>query len=246
MRNEEQLVRLNKYLKDMGIASRRACDVMIANGQVKVNGKIVTEMGIKVDPDRDKILVDSKVLEHKKQPPKVLMLYKPRGFVCTTSEKEGRSVYSLLPRNTEGFVCIGRLDKNSEGLLLFSNDGELVYELSHPSFGHTKTYQVTVSGILNREVLKSLNDTMEIDGYHIKPAKVFLLRPSTRQGRYVLAFVLKEGRKRQIRKMCEAMSLEVHRLVRTHINHLSCQGLKAGEFKWLKAGDIKTLKKMTE
>jgi 23S rRNA pseudouridine2605 synthase len=169
------------------------------------------------------------------------MLHKPRGYVCTTSSKEGKSVYDLLKDVPHNVVCIGRLDKKSEGLLLFSNDGELVYRLTHPSFGHSKVYHVIVSGDLDETAMERLNEPMVIDGYRTRPARVRKLRPGEKPGRVCLEFTLQEGRNRQIRKMCESLKLTVHRLKRVQVCDVKLGGLRAGDFRDLNAKELRKL-----
>lgn len=212
-----------------GIASRRKCEEFIESGLVKVNGK-VAELGIRIDPEKDEVVFRGRVLEPEERKVTV-MLNKPRGYICTKAKGEGESVYELLKDIPERVVSIGRLDKNSEGLLLFSNDGELVNKLTHPSFNHEKVYEVSVEGRIGNEVLKKLNGRMKIDGYMIRPAKVKILKQSDRSAK--LEFILKEGRKRQIRKMCEEVGLNVRRLKRARVGNLKLGSLPVGKWREL-------------
>jgi len=235
-------IRLHKYLADEGVDSRRKCEQYIREGLVRVNGRVVTEMGIVIDPKKDRISFYSRVIKARKRKYRTIMLNKPRGYVCTTSSKEGRSVYDLIRSIREKVVCIGRLDKKSEGLLLFSNDGELVYQLTHPSFAQEKKYHVMTSGTLNESVMKKLNSRLKIDGYLIQAAKVHIVRPGEKPGRSLLEFTLKEGRKHQIRKMCEAAGLTVHRLQRIQVKHIKLGGLKPGDWRDLSSAELYKLK----
>lgn len=239
---KDNLIRLNKYLANTGIESRRKCDEFIKEGLVKVNGQIVTDMGVRIDPARDRVTVNKQKVKRVKSGYKTLMLYKPRGYVSTHSKSEGKSVYDLLPSMKERLVLIGRLDKESEGLLLFSNDGDLVYRLTHPSFSHEKIYNVMVEGQINQQVLKSLNKSMIIDDYKIKPAKVKFVRAGQKPGRTLLNFTLTEGRKRQIRKMCELHELKVCRLTRVQVRKIQLKGLKPGQWKYLTDDEVVMLK----
>jgi pseudouridine synthase len=238
----KESVRLQKFLAHQGIASRRKCEEYIQDGLVEVNGKIVTEMGTKIDPKNDRIYVNHQEIEREKSQAITLMLYKPRGYTCTSSTEEGRNVYQLIGKIQEKVASIGRLDKKSEGLLLFSNDGDLVYQLTHPSFGSEKFYSVVISGSYNDKVLKKLNQRMKIDDYMIKPASVIYLRSGQKKGRHVLEFILKEGRHHQIRKMCEKFELTVHRLTRTRVKNLVVQGLAPGKWRYLTSKEVKMLK----
>ena len=234
-------IRLNKYLASQGIASRRKCDTFISEGLIQVNGKVVQELGISVDPKKDTIQFNSKAITQEKKKYKTLMLYKPRGYVCTTASKEGKTVYSLLPSIKEKLVSIGRLDKKSEGLLLFSNDGQLVDYLTHPRHGTQKIYQVMVSGDITPSKLKKLNGRMKLDGYLTQPALVQVLREGAIPNRTLLKFTLKEGRHHQIRKMCEQVALKVHRLTRTQVKTLPLKSLKPGQWRYLTEKEVRSL-----
>jgi pseudouridine synthase len=243
MKTEEKTksMRLQKYLAHQGIDSRRRCEEYIRQGLVKVNGQIVTQLGTKIDPEKDRVEVSEKTIQKTKEQYRTILLYKPRGYVCTTAEGEGKTIYTLISDIGQKLVPIGRLDKKSEGLLLMSNDGELVHRLTHPSFGHSKTYHVMVSGPFTDKTLQALNRPMQIDGYKIQPAKVCVLRPGKKTGRIFLEFVLKEGRKHQIRKMCEQNHLEVHRLIRVQSGHLTLAGVRPGTWRELSAKEVRSL-----
>jgi 23S rRNA pseudouridine2605 synthase len=228
---KDQTVRLQKVLAERGVYSRRAAADRIRTGHVAVNGIIVREAGLRIDPLLDRVLVDGKPLPD--TPCKVtIMLYKPRGYICSTNAAQGRTVYELVQDIPEKLVPVGRLDKNSEGLLLMSNDGDLVNRLTHPRFEHTKTYQVSVTGAVDEAVIKVLNSRMVIDGYQIQPVHVRLLK-HRRDGNAVLEFRLREGRNRQIRKMCETVGLKIRRLVRTRIGPLAVRSLPPGKWQRL-------------
>lgn len=238
-------IRLHKYLANLGVDSRRKCEEYILQGLVQVNGKIIKKLGTCIDPNRDKIIFNHKLIKQRKNKYKTLMLNKPRGYVCTTKKTEGRTVFELLKGINERLSTIGRLDKKSEGLLLLSNDGELVYQLSHPSFKHKKIYHVVVSGqslTPTHDTIKKLNTRLIIDGYLIQKPKVKYLRPGKIKGRYLLEFELIEGRKRQIRKMCELVHLNIHRLKRMQINNLFMKGLKPGQWRILNQKELSLLK----
>ncbi|MDD4873204.1 MAG: pseudouridine synthase [Kiritimatiellae bacterium] len=223
-------IRLQKFLAERGTSSRRKCAGIIQEGHITVNGTVVREPGFRVDPVIDVICRDGKQLGSIKERHRTIILYKPRGYICSTSDKDGRTIYELIKGIPERLVPVGRLDKNSEGLLLMSNDGNLTLKLTHPRFEHEKTYEGTVTGMVDGHVLQKLRSRMLIDGYRIQPAKVNLLRKNTATGRIVLQFVLKEGRNQQIRKMCDQAGLEIHRLVRTKIGNMGISGLKPGQW----------------
>lgn len=228
-----KLIRIAKFLAERGVASRRRAEELIRAGRVAVNGAVVVEPGVRVEPEADSVTVDGQPVQPHRERRRTIMLYKPRGYICSASTRQGRTVYQLLPSMPERLVPVGRLDKDSEGLLLLSNDGELVLRMTHPRFEHTKTYRITVEGAVTKDTLAFLRSRMTIDGYVILPAEVQLLRESTHAGRQVLEMVLREGRKHQVRLMCEAAGLRVTRLVRTAVGELTLQGLRPGQWREL-------------
>lgn len=234
-------IRLQKFLADQGVASRRKAEAMIEEGRVTVNGEVVTRMGVRIDPDLDDVEVDRRPIAPDPIEQRTIIMYKPRGYVCSTEGQSSKTVYELLPDVPRALVPVGRLDKSSEGLLLMSNDGELVHSLTHPRYEHSKVYHVTVSGRVTPNVLETLNGRMMIDDHQIRPCKVSVLREGEKRGRKILQFVLKEGRNRQIRKMCEQVSLTVHRLVRHQISGLVVGKLKPGEWRDLRKAEIRKL-----
>jgi 23S rRNA pseudouridine2605 synthase len=235
-------VRLHKYLADHGIGSRRRCELHIEEGHVRVNGVLVTTPGTTVDGDRDTVEFDGRKVEPTPPQPCTILLNKPRGYICSASARQGKTVFELIEEVDTRLVPVGRLDKNSEGLLLLSNDGHLVNTLTHPRFDHEKEYKVTVSGPVNPTAVNKLRSPMIIDGYRIRPAKLKVLKRNMDTGRVVLGIALKEGRNRQIRKMCDMVNLKIHRLIRTRIGNLRLSGLKAGEWRPLDSAEIRALK----
>ena len=235
---ENNGIRLQKFLAERGIASRRKCAEIIQEGRITVNGAVITEPGIHVDTFTDVICIDGKKLDSSKEQRRTIMLYKPRGYICSASDKDGRTIYELIKEIPERLVPVGRLDMNSEGLLLMSNDGDLILRLTHPRFEHEKTYEVTVSGKVDERVLNVLRSRMVIDGYKIQPAKIAILRETKFVDRLVLRFILKEGRNQQIRKMCEQVGLTIHQLIRTKIGKLTLSGLTPGQWRDLRSEEI--------
>ena len=236
-------IRLQKFLADRGIASRRGCGDIIAAGRVQVNGVIVTEPGFRVDPgEQPNVTCDDRLVTVELSDRRTILLYKPRGTICSSSSRHGRTVLDLLPALTERLVPVGRLDKNSEGLLLLSNDGDLVNRLTHPRYGHKKIYHVTVSGRLTNRTLQRLESRMIIDGHRIQRVEVRILERETPIGRTRLEFTLREGRNRQIRKMCAQASLRVHRILRVAVGALTLRGVRPGEWRDLTAEELAGLK----
>ncbi len=240
---KDNKIRLQKHLSECGVASRRKAEELISLGKVKVNGHIAS-LGDKVDPVRDKVTVRGKNVSAVNE--KVyIMLHKPRGFVTTMSDEEGRKCVSDLVKDVGTRVFpVGRLDRNSEGLLIMTNDGELANRLTHPSSHVNKTYRVTVDGSVTDEQLSRLCTGIEIDGRKTLPCDVFIGEKKT--DRTVLIFIIHEGRNRQIRKMCEAVGLEVLRLKRTEIAGVKLGMLPQGKWRDLNERELRRLSSVTQ
>lgn len=231
-------VRLQKMLADCGIASRRKAEAMIADGKVRVNG-VPAKIGDKVDPKKDKVSVDGKPVNAHVQEV-YIMLHKPRGYITTMSdEMDRRCVAELVNGVPERVYPVGRLDRESEGLLLMTNDGEFANSITHPSLHMPKVYRVTVRPSVTEDQLTQMSVGMVIDGRKTAPSRVSVL--SQQPGRVVLEIVLHEGRNRQIRKMCEQLGLEVARLKRTAIGPLKLGMLQPGQWRMLTQEEVKRL-----
>jgi pseudouridine synthase len=220
--------RLHKVLARAGVASRRKCEELIAAGRVKVNGEVVSTLGSKVDPARDSIEVDGKpiILSRKHT---YLMLHKPVGYVCTVQDPQGRpTIMDLIPLK-ERLYPVGRLDKDSEGLLLLTDDGELTHRLTHPSHEHEKEYHVLVEGQPSVSALQRLREGVVLNDGFTWPADVTVLKQNA-EGTW-LRFVIHEGRKRQLRRMCQAIGHPVRRLIRVRIGPLHLGGLPPGQYR---------------
>ena len=235
-------IRIQKYISDCGLMSRRAAEKEIEQGFFKVNGVKAT-IGQKIDPDKDEV-------EYKGKPVKgsskkvYVMLYKPRGYVTTMSDDEGRKcIPELLKDIPERVYPCGRLDMDSEGLLILTNDGEVANKLMHPKHHVEKIYHVKVKGEIEPEVLVSLNGPMVIDDYKIKPVQVSIIE--RKEGNTILRFILSEGRNRQIRKMCEQVNLKITRLKRVAVGDLTIGMLKPGQWKYMNFNEIGILKNMS-
>lgn len=224
-------IRLQKYLSERGVASRRAAAEMILAGRVTVNGSIATIPGMRVDCRKDTITLDGKPLATNLPPKRTIMLNKPRGYICSKSSREGKSVMELLPPELQSLVPVGRLDQASEGLLLLSNDGSLALRLTHPRFEVPKRYHASVSGALDAKTMKLLRSPMLLDGRPIIPAEVRKLRAGIKTNRHLLAFTIREGRNRQVRRMCENAGLQVHRLSRVQVGSITIGGLRPGQWR---------------
>ncbi|MCI6254579.1 pseudouridine synthase [Eubacterium coprostanoligenes] len=233
-------VRLQKFMAEQGVASRRKSEDLIRAGKVKVNGH-VAEIGMKINPRKDLVTVGKQKLTNVKNRKMVyVMLNKPRGYVTTVSDELGRkTVMDLLPDFGCRIYPVGRLDKDSEGLLLLTNDGSFTNCMTHPSHEYAKVYRVTVRPAVNDDILFNLRNGIEIDGRMTAPCEVTVL--TEEENRVVLEFILHEGRNRQIRKMCESQGLEVARLKRISIGPVKLGMLKQGDYRELSEQDVKKL-----
>lgn len=236
--------RLQTHLEHLGVASRRHAAKIIESGVVKVNGIVVMQPGFRIEnPYTDVVTVDGKTLPQQSQTSKTttIMLNKPRGLICSADDSQGDTIYECLDGITERVVPVGRLDKDSEGLLLLSNDGELINQLTHPKYGHTKEYTVIVCGYFDEDTLDFLQSPIKIDGYRIKPVCVEYvkrLNDSSQAQRHKLRFTLTEGRNHQIRNMCEQAELRIQKLIRTAINNLRLpREMSPGEWRLLTPQD---------
>ena len=227
-------------MAEQGVASRRKSEDLIRAGKVKVNGH-VAEIGMKINPRKDLVTVGKQKLTNVKNRKMVyVMLNKPRGYVTTVSDELGRkSVMDLLPDFGCRIYPVGRLDKDSEGLLLLTNDGSFTNCMTHPSHEYAKVYRVTVRPAVNDDILFNLRNGIEIDGRMTAPCEVTVL--TEEENRVVLEFILHEGRNRQIRKMCESQGLEVVRLKRISIGPVKLGMLKQGDYRELSEQDVKKL-----
>lgn len=231
-------VRLQKYLARAGVASRRASETLIAEGRVRVDGQVVREPGTRVDPEASVVEVDGRRV--RPRPPEWVALHKPPGCLCTRRDPQGRpTVYSLLPAGLHHLFHVGRLDYMSEGLLLLTNVGGAAHRLLHPSAGTTKEYEVTVAEPVPEDVVERLLAGVEIgDG----PARVESAAVDrVGGGECRLRLTLREGRNREIRRLMEALGLEVHRLCRVAIGPLRLGDLPPGAWRRLEAGEVDRL-----
>ncbi|MFH1542697.1 MAG: pseudouridine synthase [bacterium] len=227
--------RLQKFIAECGIASRRNAEKLIAGGVVRVNGKVIREQGVKVDPAKDQVTVQGKLLKQI-QKKIYIKLNKPAGVVSSCKRYgEEKTILDLVADIPERLFPIGRLDKESEGLLLLTNDGELANKLMHPRYEHDKEYEVTVMKPLGDNELRQLRKGVEIEGEMTLPAKVKRI-----DGRMFL-IILKEGKKRQIRKMAQAVGCRVIKLKRVRINKITLGELQVGRYLPLSAPEIKAL-----
>ena len=236
-------IKIQKFFTDSGVMSRRAAEEEIKNGNVKVNGETAV-IGMRVDPEKDVVLFRGKQIKPRSTENVYIMLNKPRGFVTTMSDEQNRrSVADLVTDVGARVYPVGRLDMDSDGLLLLTNDGALTHKLTHPRHEIPKIYLVTVEGEVNEAQLSTLRAPMVIDGYEILPVNTEVVSlPSAKSRQTVLKMTLYEGRNRQIRKMCDAASLKIKRLCRIAIGELSIGELPVGKWRYLTKDEINYLK----
>lgn len=232
--------RLQKYLAECGVASRRKCEEYIKCGFVKVNGKVVNELGTKIIPETDIVEMNGKKIV--KENKVYILLNKPVGYVTTvTDERERKTVMDLLEGVNEKVVPVGRLDMFTSGLLLLSNDGDFIYKVTHPKHETTKTYIVKTRGIPSEGDLEKLRHGVKIEEYITSPAKVELLLKDNTNNIARILIQIHEGRNRQVRKMCESIGLSVIALKREGVGNLTCEGVNKGEWRYLTSKEVEEI-----
>ncbi|MBS1416556.1 MAG: rRNA pseudouridine synthase [Clostridia bacterium] len=234
-------MRLNKYLADCGVDSRRNCDEIIAQGRVKVNGKTITRLGVDVDPENDSVSLDGRRLRQKRRDVYV-MLHKPKGVVCTAKDDKGRKTVLDLVDVKARLFPVGRLDYDTEGLLLLTTDGQLAQTLTHPSHHIPKTYVARIFGELSEEEEKSLEKGVLLDGALTQPASVKVVEKDDRTSR--IEITIFEGRNRQVRRMLESVGKDVEFLKRVSVGELRLGGVSRGKYRFLTEKEINYLKSL--
>ena len=230
------MIRLNKYIAECGICSRRKADILIESGKVLVNDIVIKDLGVIIDDTKDQVKVDGKTIS-KENKYVYIMLNKPKGYVTTNSEQFGRkSVLDLIDTDYRIFP-IGRLDMYTEGLLLLTNDGEFANKLMHPKNKVEKTYIANVKGNITKEKTEHLINGVDIGGYITKPAQVRIISKDKNE----IEIKISEGKNRQVRKMCEAVGLKVLNLKRISIGKLNLCNLKVGKYRYLNKNEIRNI-----
>jgi pseudouridine synthase len=234
----EQKIRLNKYLSQCGIASRRKADQLIASGHVKVNGRVVTELGFSFDPVRSEVRVDGKSA----RPARVQKYYafnKPQGYLCSKGDPYGRpTIYDILPPALKDLKYAGRLDADTEGLLILADDGDLIERLTHPRHKIIRTYQATVWGHVRESELEMLSRGVEYEGERYQPARASVLKKESRPDRTRLQISITEGKKREVKMMCRGIGHPVESLKRIAFGPVSLAGLAPGRVRPLTAAEL--------
>lgn len=236
----EDKIRLQKYLAEAGVASRRKSEELILQEKVKVNGKVVTELGSKVNPDIDKIEYNGKEIKINKEYVYIL-LNKPIGYVTTVKDQFNRESVLDLIKTNKRLVPVGRLDMYTSGALILTNDGDFVYKVTHPKHEITKTYTVTVKGIIKNEEVEQLRKGVKIDDYTTRPAKVKILKTDEEKDISRLEITIHEGKNRQVRRMCESVGRRVIALHRSKIGNIGVKDIELGKWRYLKDFEVKTL-----
>ena len=233
--------RLQKYLANNGIAARRKCEEFILNGRVKVNGKVVTELGTKINPDKDIIEFDGKKVE-KVEKHVYILLNKPIGYVTTVKDQFDRPTVLDLVKIKEKVLPVGRLDMYTSGALMLTNDGDFINKITHPSHEVEKTYTVTVKGIVTQDDVEKLKNGVKIDNEYITgKAKVRILKIDKEKKISRLEIIIHEGKNREVRKMCEAIGRKVLALHRRKIADLDVKNLEIGKWRYLTDNEVKRL-----
>ena len=233
--------RLQKVMAHAGVASRRKSEDIIAEGRVKVNGETVTEMGFKVNPEQDEIMVDGEIITEEKKV--YILLNKPEGYITTVSDPEGRpTVMDLIPDLKQRLYPAGRLDYDSSGLLIMTNDGELTYKLTHPKKEVDKKYRVLVKGKLVESDFDKFRSGMVIDGKKTSPAEISNVNYKNENTQFDIT--IHEGRNRQVRKMAKITGFPVISLKRIGFAFLTLKGVEEGNFRYLSNNEVKNLKNL--
>lgn len=231
-------MRLNKFLSNSGVASRRKCDELISQGKVFVNGKVVSELGLQINEKKDKVTVEGKQI---KLPSSFvyIKLNKPKGYACTAHDEKGRkTIYELIDTD-ERLFSIGRLDYDTEGLILLTNDGDFANKVAHPKYAIEKEYRVTVEGQIKESELAVLRKGVVVDGERMPSAKVEFLSADDKFTK--LSVVIDEGQNRQIRRMFEAIGKSIRLLKRVRIGQVRLGGLKRGDYRDLTEDELNSL-----
>lgn len=236
-------MRLQKYLASVGVASRRKCEELIEAGKVKVNGQVAI-LGSKINPEEDKVEYNGKVIKPEKKEHKYILLNKPIGVVTTADDQFDRETVLDLVKVKERVVPVGRLDMYTSGALILTDDGDFVYKVTHPKHEITKTYTVTLSGIISKEDIIRLEKGVKIDDSYItRPAKARIMKIDEEKKISRVEITIHEGKNRQVRKMCEAIGKKVIALHRAKIGNIGVKDLKLGTWRYLTKDEVKQILK---
>ena len=241
-------IRLQKFIADCGITSRRKAEELIIQGKVKVNGKVVTELGTKINPQKDVVVYKDKQIKNDNKYVYIL-LNKPIGYVTTVKDQFSRNSVLDLVKVKERIVTVGRLDMYTSGALILTNDGDFVYQVTHPKHEIDKTYTVTIIGKVTDEEVQQLKNGVKIEDkeiYITKPAKVKILKIDEEKNQSRLEITIHEGKNRQVRKMCEAIGHKVLALHRSKIAGIDVKDLPLGKWRFLNQNEVKKILKSND
>ncbi len=230
-------IRLQKYLANCGVASRRKCEELIAEGKIKVNEKTVTEVGTKIVPEVDIVKYNGKIVKPSNEKVYIL-LNKPIGYVTTVDDQFKRDTVLDLVKVKQRIVPVGRLDMYTSGALILTNDGDFVYKVTHPKHEIEKTYTVTIKGIVEKTEVQKLRDGVKIEDYITKPARVKILKTDEEKNISRLEITIHEGKNRQVRKMCEAIGKKVIALHRSKIGKIEVKNVELGKWRYLTKKEV--------
>ncbi len=239
MENKET-IRLQKYMAEAGIASRRKAEELILAGKVKVNGKTINELGTKIVPNKDIVEYDGKKVVIEKEYVYIL-LNKPIGYVTTVKDQFNRDSILDLVKTNKRIVPVGRLDMYTSGAIILTNDGDFVYKVTHPKHEIEKTYTVTIKGIVKNNEIEELRQGVKIEDYITKPAKVKILKTDEEKNISRLEITIHEGKNRQVRKMCEAIGHKVLALHRSKIAGIGVKNLELGKWRYLSKNEVRKI-----
>lgn len=239
----EEKIRLQKYLASKGIASRRKCEEYILQGKIKINGETVTKLGIKVEPNSDKIEFNGREIKNKQEPHVYILLNKPIDYVTTVKDQFGRNSVLDLVKVNKRIVPVGRLDMYTSGAIILTDDGDFVYKVTHPKHEIEKTYTVTLKGIPTQEEIEKLKNGIDIGGFITNKANVKILKTDVETNKSRLEITIHEGKNRQIRRMCEAIDKKVLALHRSKIGKITVKDLELGKWRYLTAKEVQELLK---
>lgn len=231
--------RLQKIIAQAGIASRRKAEKLIAEGKVKVNGKVVTKLGTKVDINKDKITVDGIPLE--REEPVYYLLYKPRSVISSVTDDKNRKVVTDFIPEDKRIFPVGRLDYDTSGVILLTNDGDFAHMLMHPKYEIEKTYIAKVEGIISKETMNQLKKGIELEDGMTAPAKVKRIAINKKKKTSIVELTIHEGRNHQVKRMLEAVGHPVIKLKRERFAFLTCEGMNPGEYRKLTPKEVKQL-----
>ena len=239
----EEQIRLQKFLADNGIASRRKCEELILQGRVRVNGETINTLGTKIDPNKDIVEYNGKQVKNSKKEYTYILLNKPIDYVTTVKDQFDRKTVLDLVKINKRLVPVGRLDMYTSGAIILTDDGDFVYKVTHPKHEIEKTYNVTVVGLVTKEEVKKLEDGVDIGDFVTNKARIKILKTDEEKNISRLQITIHEGKNRQVRRMCEAIGKKVLSLHRSKIGNISVKDLKLGTWRYLRKSEIENLLK---